>query len=192
VSLRIVTKLFIDGPGPNLADYVPVFHGFIQSGVLGEVLVDVADYSHVFQGPGIVLIGHESDYGIDCTKGQVGLKYQRKRAQETVSDEAEVLTAFERTLTVAELLEQEPRLSGLRFRTSTLELRFADRLQFPATSEGEAFARRLIQKPLAKLFPAGVSLERIGNEKELLGFEVKPKTAESLSTLKSRAVGVLN
>jgi hypothetical protein len=192
VSLRIVTKLFIDGTGPNLADYVPVFHGLIQSGVLGEVLVDVADYSHVLEGPGVVLIGHESDYGIDCAKGRVGLKYQRKRAPQLATEADEVLKAFERTLTVAALLERDPRLPGLRFGTSAIELRFADRLQFPATSEGEAFARRLIQNPLAQLFPAGVTLTRIGNEKELLGFDVKPNNVEPLATLSSRVTSALN
>lgn len=186
MSLRIVLKLFIENQGPKPTDYVPVFHGFIQSDCLKEVLVDVADYSHVVDGPGIVLIGHEADYSIDFEKGRAGLRYSRKRAPELASEAAEVTDSLSRLLTVAALLEADSRLGGVKFATTELEFKFADRLRFPASSEGDAAARPLLESALAKLFPQGFELSRTGSPNELLGFKVKVSKAESVVALGQR------
>ncbi|MDB4980878.1 MAG: hypothetical protein JWM82_1630, partial [Myxococcales bacterium] len=45
--------------------FVPVFHRFIKDKVLPELVIDVANYDHVPKGPGVVLIGHGSDYFLD-------------------------------------------------------------------------------------------------------------------------------
>lgn len=44
-----------------------------------EVLTDVADYTHIPNGPQTMLVGHESDYSLDNTDGRMGLRYGRKR-----------------------------------------------------------------------------------------------------------------
>ena len=42
---------------------VPVFHDWIRERVVpDELLIDVADYSHVPDGPGVMIIGHHADY----------------------------------------------------------------------------------------------------------------------------------
>ena len=186
MSLRIIAKLFIDGIGPKLAEYVPVFHDFIKNDSLGEVLIDVADYSHVFEGPGIVLIGHSADYSLDVEKGRAGLRYLRKRAPQLANEEAEAKDALGRMLRAALLLEQDTRLSGLKFSTLELEVRFADRLHFPAESVGDAAARAVLVPALQVLFPGGFELLRKGTPKELLSFTVKPKTGETLTALSER------
>ena len=43
-----------------------------------EVLIDVADYQHVPQGPKTVLVGHEANYTLDNTDGRYGLLYGQK------------------------------------------------------------------------------------------------------------------
>ena len=40
-------------------DFIPIFHEWIKSRRLeDEVMIDVADYSHVPDGPGVILVGH--------------------------------------------------------------------------------------------------------------------------------------
>ena len=62
----------------NVTDAIPVFHRWIQKRNLPEMLIDVADYSHVPEGPGVLLIAHEANYSLDCARNQLGLLYNRK------------------------------------------------------------------------------------------------------------------
>ena len=51
---------------------IPVFHRWIKQHLLPELTIDVANYLHVPQGPGVVLIGHGSDYFLDEGEGRPG------------------------------------------------------------------------------------------------------------------------
>ena len=54
----------------RLDDFIPVFHRWIQKQtVSGHLLIDVHDYSHIHQGPGILLVGHEGNFSIDLADG---------------------------------------------------------------------------------------------------------------------------
>jgi len=73
-------KFFADGPAlPRLDEFIPVFHGWIQKQALpGHLLIDVHNYSHIHQGPGILLVAHEGNFSIDMSGGRPGLMYYRK------------------------------------------------------------------------------------------------------------------
>ena len=62
-SERLQLKLFLE-PSTHfeLEALIPVFHRFIRDHVIKELLIDVVDYSHVPNGPGVVLIGHFADH----------------------------------------------------------------------------------------------------------------------------------
>src|SRR5688500_9263262 len=107
-AYKLQLKLFADASSkPELEAFVPVFHGFIRDQQLaGEVLIDVADYAHVHQGPGIALIGHEADYFMDQGEGRLGVLYNRKRPP-AGSLESSVAQAFGRALRAAALLEAQ-------------------------------------------------------------------------------------
>src|SRR3972149_5360474 len=65
-------------PGPRAV--VPVFHEWIQTHRLeDELLIDVADYSHVHHGPGVLLISHEAQYSLDQAGGRLRLPYSPPR-----------------------------------------------------------------------------------------------------------------
>ena len=50
----------------KLSDFIPVFHNWIQEKVVSDhLLIDVADYSHIPDGPGVMLISHEGHYSLD-------------------------------------------------------------------------------------------------------------------------------
>src|SRR5436190_3259719 len=134
---------------------IPVFHRWIKDHVLPELTIDVANYGHVPEGPGVVLIGHGSDYFIDEGERRLGLLHNRKRsgppAAERLSDLAR------RTLHAAALLEKEPSLAGkLAFATNELLFRVNDRLAAPNTeatfgavrAELEALGKQLYGAPV--------------------------------------------
>jgi hypothetical protein len=172
---RIFIKLFLDPSSTVTArELVPVFHGWIQSRALDEVLIDVADYTHVHHGPGVVLICHGAHYGFDLQGGRPGLVYSRKR-EASGSWEERVAAGFRAVLEAARKLEEEPALSG-KLRVSSREIVFTinDRLLAPNTRETLEAVLPGIRAVLARLF-AGAPFEvtRTGDAEEALSVLVR-------------------
>ena len=69
---------------------------------LEELLIDVADYLHVHNGPGIMLIGHEADYSLDNRAGRLGLLYNRKEQLDGTTQE-KLAQAARAALTAAQI-----------------------------------------------------------------------------------------
>jgi hypothetical protein len=129
---HINIKLYLENPeSVNLADYGAVFNAWIQAQRLEELLVDVADYLHVHNGPGIMLIGHEADYSLDNRAGRLGLLYNRKEQLEGTTEE-KLAQAARAALTAAQILEKE---NGLKFNGSEIQVIINDRLLVPNTVE---------------------------------------------------------
>ena len=99
---RIQVKYFVKNPDVvDLPAIVPIFHTWIQKASLEGLLIDVADYKHVHEGPGIVLIGHEGDYAMDMGSGRPGLLYIRKRKEKINGDLREQLRSSIRLALIA-------------------------------------------------------------------------------------------
>ena len=129
---HINIKFYLENPETiNLADYAAVFNTWIQKQRLEELLIDVADYLHVHNGPGIMLIGHEADYSLDNRAGRLGLLYNRKEQLDGTNQEKLAQAAFA-ALTAALILEKE---NGLRFNGQAVQLIVNDRLLVPNTAE---------------------------------------------------------
>jgi hypothetical protein len=110
------------------AKFIDVFHGWIRRKALPAALVDVADYRHVHNGPGVMLIAHEVNIAMDRTDGRLGLLCQRKAAQAGALSER-LVAALDFALSACLLLEQEPRLNGsLKFVVNEFEFTANDRL----------------------------------------------------------------
>ena len=123
-------KLFAEGAaGLDLLELIPVFHGWIQRGQLADLAIDVADYTHVHQGPGLMLIAHEGNYALDEAEGRRGLAYYLKRPV-TAGGPPALERVLQRALQAARLLESAPppSASGLRFPLTELEVFANDRL----------------------------------------------------------------
>ncbi len=125
-------KLLVKNPEKvDLEPIIPVFHGWIQDQVCEELLLDVADYRHVYAGPGVVLIGHEGNYSVDNTDNRLGVRYNRKAVLEG-SNQDRLKQAARAALTACQRLEAEPRLEGrLRFNGQEMEVFINDRLVAP-------------------------------------------------------------
>jgi hypothetical protein len=128
---HINIKFFIENPAVNLADYAAVFNSWIQRHALEELLIDVADYLHVHNGPGIMLIGHEADYSLDNRAGRLGLLYNRK-AQLDGTTQEKLAQAARAALMAAQIFEKE---NGLNFNGSEVQIIINDRLLVPNTAE---------------------------------------------------------
>ena len=63
-SSKFSVKFFVQDPSTigEITDLVPLFHSWIQTHALADhLLIDVADYAHVHNGPGIVLVSEEAN-----------------------------------------------------------------------------------------------------------------------------------
>ncbi len=129
-------KVFAPEAPKDLASAIPVFHRWIQQdAVAGHLLIDVADYQQVPQGPGIMLIANEAFFGLDQSRGRLGLLYNRRTVLEGTVEER-LRQAVEAALSACSLLEQAPELDGrLRFDRGDLEVSVNDRLLAPNTHE---------------------------------------------------------
>lgn len=147
-----VKLLLQDGDATRLEPLIPVFHSWIEQGNGDELLIDVADYSHVPAGPGIVLIGHEGNYSVDNTGDRLGVRYNRKRA--VAGDNQECLgQAARAALRACERLEAEPGLGGsIRFNGTDLEIFVNDRMVAPNTDATRAAFDGEFRAFLSKLF----------------------------------------
>lgn len=128
---RCGLKVFFEpGASPDVRAFIPIFHRWIRTGAVDGLLIDVADYTHLTDGPAVLLAGHEGNYAIDRTEGRPGLYYYRKQpAGGTLVDR---LALLGRTLLGAAVrLESDAASEGCRFAGSELQFVANDRLLAP-------------------------------------------------------------
>lgn len=184
-SKRIYVKYFVDQPAAvDLPAFVPIFHRWIQTKKVAGLLIDVADYKHVFHGPGIILIGHEGDYSLDTSHGRPGFQYAYKRVPDG-SLRNNIRTAFRLVLQGAKQVEAEASLNGrVTFAASEAELILADALATPNTAEGYAAVAEDIYAVAAELYGDDVVIAQVQNDPR------EPLTIRVIAP-QARGVGVL-
>ena len=150
---KIGVKLYAEGAeGLNLLDLIPVFHGWIQNGALADTAIDVADYTHVHHGPGVMLIAHEGNYALDEADGRRGLLYHLKHPVGE-SSAAALRQALLRAAEAARLLEQSPGLVGrVSFPLLEFDVFANDRLAAPGTPVAASELSALVAELAAELF----------------------------------------
>jgi len=157
---RLGVKFFAADPESiRLEDFIPVFHGWIQQQSIPEhLLIDVHDYSHMQNGPGIVLVAHEGNFSIDMSEGRPGLFYYRK-IPTSLTPADHVKTVLKSARDACRLLEKDAKM---RFNTNELLVIANDRLHAP--NDDATFADF---KP--------VLAEALGNSFELTRISADPK-----------------
>jgi hypothetical protein len=174
-------KLYLENPETiKLADYAAVFNNWIQKQRLEELLIDVADYLHVHNGPGIMLIGHEADYSLDNRAGRLGLLYNRKEQIEGTTQE-KLAHAARAVLTAAQILERE---NGLKFNGSDVQLIVNDRLLVPNTLETYAALEPELRTFFDKLYGGkGHTLTHSADPRERFTVDVKTEARFDVDAL---------
>src|SRR5690242_9151819 len=132
---KLGIKFFASNGRIDLTEFIPVFHEWIQKQIMeGHLLIDVHNYSHIHEGPGILLVAHEGNFSIDFTEGRMGFVYYRKQPFKTVADVVRPAAKGCR------LLEEDPRMRGrLKFSTDEVVIFANDRLTAP--NSGEIFSQ---------------------------------------------------
>ena len=181
INVKLLVK---DQEGIDLEPLVPVFHSWIQEQSFDELLIDVADYRHVPDGPGVMVIGHEADYSLDQNDGRLGVRYNRKSILNSDS-QGRLRQATKSALRAFKRLETDTRLNQrFHFNGQDIEVFINDRLLTPNTRE----TRNALDSEFRKL---GDSLFGVGNyeltwqtdPRRLLGASFKGKKAASVSEL---------
>ena len=131
---------FARGANPDVRAFIPIFHRWIQTGAVDGLLIDVADYTHLTDGPAVLLAGHEGNYAIDRTDGRLGLYYYRKQPADGALGDR--LALLGRTLLAAAVrLESDAADEGCRFAGSELQFVVNDQLLAPPAAATVAALR---------------------------------------------------
>lgn len=168
ISVKIPVKTSAD---LSLEAFIPMFHRWIQNSSLSDhLLVDVADYKHVVDGPGVLLVSHEANIHIDDSDGERGLLYVRKTPI-AGSFAKRIGTVIGYALGVAHKLEEEPEFAGkLAFRHDRLTLKLNDRLRAPNTPETYAAVKEDLTAAIGgSLGSMTVKIEPITDREQAFG-----------------------
>lgn len=185
IPQRLSVKFFIKGNAPHLAPLVPLFHRWIQNNTVEGLLIDVANYEHVPDGPGILLIGHDVDYSIDLTEGKPGLLVRRKRYEE--GDIASILRDTLRKAAQAATALQADETVNIALDTATVQITLIDRLQAPNTPETFDAALAAVEPVLLDIYPDGsVIIQGSADPRECLTLVATSKGAVNFEALAGR------
>ncbi len=187
---RISAK-FYASPDPaapvDLDPFIGLFHRMIQNQTVEGLLIDVADYIHVPEGPGVILIGHDVDYGIDRSNGKAGLLTVQKRIEGgSLSDR------LNQTMRMALGALKAIEIDGgaaVNFATTCCRVQLLDRCETPNTDQAFSEAKGEFEALASRLYAGAVeSLSRVGAQdaRNPLGVEIFSNEAVPLDTLIER------
>lgn len=180
---KLNVKFFVAEPcSVPLTDFIEIFQRWIQA--TDGVYHDVADYSHMRAGPGIVLIANDANVSIDDSGSRRGLLFNQK-SRLSGSNQEKLRTVFQAALENCRKLEEEPALRGrLRFALHEALVSVNDRLlatNSPDSFEAirwdiEAFAKRLFGD-------AAAALDRDADPRRRLNVHLKTSAPVELQSL---------
>ena len=126
----------------DIESFVPLFHNWIQEDrIPNHIMVDVVDYKHIPDGPGIMLIAHEGYFSLDFEDNELGLLYMRKTP--LGDNKSETLSAIRQILDFAvELIKMDPVIGKKIEFSDEFQLISNDRFEFPNNAESE---KKLLQ-----------------------------------------------
>ncbi len=109
---------------------IAIFHRWIQSRRWPDVLLlDVADYSHVADGPVVLLVAHQGFLSLNRDYGRLGLLWRERRGEPRPAAEG-LRAAVEMVLRAATELDRDAG-GKIRFAPGELSVGFDDRLNAP-------------------------------------------------------------
>ena len=181
---RINVKFFLED-SRTLSSEVAfrIFNAWIPT-TPDELLIDVADYSHVPCGPLTLLVGHEADYCLDDGQQQLGLLYARKQPLEgSLADRLH--SVFAAALKACRRLEEDPDLEGrVKFRGDEFLLVANDRLRAPNSEESLHALQAELDPVLHALYKgAEFTVERDPNPEQRLSLRIKTNASPDVAAL---------
>jgi hypothetical protein len=169
---KLNVKFFFEQPNKiPLTDFIDIFHSWIQA--TDGVYHDVADYSHMQAGPGIVLVANHANVSIDESGNRRGLLFSQK-APLSGSNQDKLRQVFRSALENCRKLEAEPTLKGkLRFAGNEAMVSVNDRLlgeNSPAAFEALKSDVEAVSKKLFR--GATVTVDRDADARRRLSLDI--------------------
>ena len=181
VNVKLIAS---EGAGVDLEPLIPIFHGWIRDRDFDELLLDVADYRHVPEGPGVMVIGHRANYSVDNTDGRLGVRYNRKASLDGTNQDR-LAQAARAALAAFQRLETAETLDGkLRFGGRDVEVFINDRALAPNNDATRAAAQPELDAFFRKLFGgAGYTVTQETEPRRLFGVRAKSNKSFTLAEL---------
>ena len=170
---RINVKFFVaDANGVAPTDFIHIFNSWVQTSD-GEYY-DIADYNHVHDGPGVLLIAHEANISVDNTGNRLGLLYNRKQPL-SGSNQEKLHFVFKSALEFCRRIEEEPALQGkIKFGGNEFLFLINDRLLAPNSAATFRAVSPDLEK-IAKALYAGAEflMDHRNDAREIFAVKVK-------------------
>jgi hypothetical protein len=150
---KINIKIFIDVPARiRLEPFLNIFARWREDKSDPAEWIDLADYAHVANGPGVMLIGRQGNLSADLCEPGPGLLYANKSGLSGRLEDR-VLETWRRGLTLVRRLHADPDYPGeLQPRPGAWEITFNDRLVAPNTDETDQVLQPGVRTVARKLF----------------------------------------
>ena len=180
---KLNVKIFAEPPHrAALADFIDVFHGWIQA--TDGIYHDVADYTHMQDGAGVLLVADDANVSIDESENRRGLLFSQKRPLKG-SNHEKLVTVVRAALENCRRLEEEPRLKGsIKFTGNELSVAINDRLRAPNTEETFNELRADIAAVAERLFPgAAFSVDRVPDPRKRFAITLRTSRNFDIRTL---------
>lgn len=172
---KISVKFYMD-KGQDVASetWFKTFNKWISANEGPDVLIDVADYSHVKNGPVTLLVGHQYDISIDDADGKRGLLFNRKQPVDGDFG-ARLSAAVKQACELCQRIETDADVGGqVAFRGNAVCVALNDRLNAPNTEETLQAIQADLDAVLSKLYgDAKVSISRREDPKARLTLDVQ-------------------
>ncbi|MCZ6675261.1 MAG: hypothetical protein O7C75_20195 [Verrucomicrobia bacterium] len=185
---RIGIKIFAeDSDKLALEELIPVFHRWIKDKSLDDMLIDVADYSHVYAGPGTMLVAYEGNYAYEESGNRRGLVYYAKT--ELSGNMIERLkTVCTKALKACLLIEADDEINGrISFNAGEIQVIANDRLHAPNNEQTFAAFEPVLQEFFTQLFnDTNYQYERGTDPRERFTVNVKTTDKVTIKQLLNR------
>jgi hypothetical protein len=158
---RLGIKFFgVAGQAIEPTEFIPIFQEWIQKQTIeNHLLIDVHNYSHIHDGPGILLVAHEGNFSMERADDRIGLLYYRKQPVQMFSE------ILKPAVQGCRLLENDSMLRGrLRFRSDEVLIVANDRLLAPNNDETFLALEPGVSAALNQVLGKSFKLSRISDD----------------------------
>ena len=179
---KIAVKIFAyGGKDIPLPVFIEIFHSWIQAS--DGTYHDVADYSHMHSGPGIVLLANDANVSIDESENRRGLLYSRK-APLSGTNREKIRAVLQAAFDNCRRLEREPAVGGkLTFGRSEVAVTINDRLLAPNSEATFAALKPDLETALRDVLgDASFRLKQNGDRRQRFSVTVRASEHLDLQT----------
>ena len=165
-------------------DFMRVLQRWIQQHTIPGALIDVADYSHIRNGPGIILVAHEHNVSIDYNDGRMGLLFHQKQPLDGSLQERMKL-CLKYAFTACVELQEEPEFEGrLEFDPANFLFIANDRLHAPNEDEAYEQVHKQLLEAAGRVYDGELDLHRwAGDDRSRIAIEATAQQPQEFLAL---------